>query len=344
VSDALSLTVKDVEALDEAQAQAVLDAWVKARRAELPEALARSTSKGHARLGKRALYQLKSGGVAVAEPSVPAQGGAAGAAKREELEAVLSPVLGTGERAFFFARPVRGGGLEIFQGIFSDELGLLQFEGSQTNRSSYRRRMSELHAETPARVIFVDWERVRLELGHAITLNGPAKTPLAEDVGHALRRLGVVAAPLTVDVPAPGDDDAGVAAEAGRGLHEEAEIAQWLPSEQALARLTERFTTVNTVDEKLALARAAADAFFTPPMRQHWARRLWLTAEVFERTGRPARGAQARAEARSLAHGTAPSSWAHRLFEKAVELAVSPPPADLGPAPLPMPPGVSTSR
>ena len=104
------MTAQQVEALPEKEAGQVLDAWVKAKRSELPAALRESTSKAHARLAKKALYQLQSSGVTVAEPPKPAAPSVE-VKESNDFPAVLSHQISSGERAFFFAVPFRGGEL-----------------------------------------------------------------------------------------------------------------------------------------------------------------------------------------------------------------------------------------
>src|SRR5439155_22428339 len=115
---------------------------VKARRSELAEALARSKNKSVARAAKKALYQLKSSGVAVAEAAPQKSAPTAAAdAPGEEMPALISSILGTGERALFFVRPVRGGGLEIYQAVVHDEVGIQQLDRGTTSRAEYRRHL-----------------------------------------------------------------------------------------------------------------------------------------------------------------------------------------------------------
>ncbi len=147
MTDPLSLTPEQAEHLPEAEAAQALAAWVQARRPELPEALSRSTSKVHARLAKKALYQLKSSGVAVMATPAPAPALVTNPAPVEDFGGVISAPLGTGERALFFARPVRGGGLDVYQGILHDEFGVIQLEQARATRDQWRRRMRE--ASTP---------------------------------------------------------------------------------------------------------------------------------------------------------------------------------------------------
>src|SRR3954466_14833466 len=111
--DPLTLSAPDVEKLPEGQALEVLAAHVKAKKPDLPEALAESKSKELARAAKKALYQLKSSGVAVAEtPKAGAAPAAAPAKGLSEFPALMTPALGTGERVVFFGRQQKGG-LEI---------------------------------------------------------------------------------------------------------------------------------------------------------------------------------------------------------------------------------------
>ena len=146
-----------------------------------------------------------------------------------------------------------------------------------------------------------------------------------------LRRLEVLPAvsaaePLSV----PEDGDAGLALEAAQ-LHEEPELRGWLPPEGELKVLAARVQEVQT--SPLALSeqqraeqleervRAMAQAFFTPERSRLYARRLWLTADVFERSGRMHLAQVARAEARRLFH-QAPgvfSRFAEALYTKLLQ-------------------------
>src|SRR5687768_12836530 len=137
--DPLKLSVADVEKLSEAQALEVLAAHVKAKQKELPEALAGSKSKPLARAAKKALYQLRSSGVELAEPAVEAGPQPTISGPAVELPGLLSPILGTGERMVFFGRPSRGGGVDFYQAVIHDEYGVQQLDHGETNRSRYRR-------------------------------------------------------------------------------------------------------------------------------------------------------------------------------------------------------------
>lgn len=330
MTDFLSMTAQQVEGLPEAKAQEVLEAWVKAKKPELPQALASSTSKAHAKLAKKALYRLQSSGVAVPEAPKAAAPVKVLTEPKNEFSGVLSMQLGTGERAFLFGIPLPGGGLDVFHGIVNDEFGIVQLGSDRANRSTYRKRMDKLRSDLEARVMLVPIERMKLELGRAMTLNERSKTRYDNDFAEMLNRARIEPADPDVPIPPlePGDDQT---REAGAALHEIFEIAQWLPSEKDLAALSSQVDAIRNgplplsdeqKDKKVReLARKLAGEVFTPAVRLLYARRLWYTAEVTEFHGRPEDSKKARAEARRLAHETTPSRFAEQLFEKALPQA-----------------------
>jgi hypothetical protein len=333
MSDFLAMTPEQVEGLPQEQVEAVLTAWVKAKRVELPRALAGSQSKPLAKLAKKALYQLKSMGLEVLEGRAPETADATKAATPAEstgLPGVLSPILGTGERAILFAAPIRGGGLEIFQGIISDEFGLVQLGTGQTNRNAYRARMRELERDGQLQVLKVPLSRMKEELGRAMTQNERSNTRLPEDWQGALRKLGVT--PQDPDFPIPPlepDDASG--AEAATALHSEPELQQWMPGEAELTQLAQKAEEVRSSplaltdaqkDEQLAQrAAAVAREFLTPERRKLYARRLWSIAELFDATLRAEKAQVTRAEARRLFHGTEPSPFVEEMFLRAARQA-----------------------
>lgn len=346
------MSAKDAAALPANELAEVLRAWVKAGKAELPQALAASGDKAVARAAKKALYQLKSSGVAVPE-AAPAKAEAAlpaaepAAAVDEVASGILSHVLGTGERALFFARPKAGGGLELFQCILHDELGIQQLDRAESNRSAFRKRLKEVRTHKEP-VLIVDLERVKRELGRAWQRNVEAHVPLPRDAEVALRRLEVQPVEGQEPLPPPEPGDEALAAR-GAQLFEEDELAQWLPPEASIRVLAQRVQEVEASPLTLSPAQkkqqldakveATAKEFLTPAMRALYARRLWSTAEIFEATGRAEPARLCRATARSLAAGTAESPFVHRFFARVIELSAS-----AGKAGLPAPPAPEPGR
>ncbi len=226
-SDPLAVTAEEAAAMAPGELEQVLAAWVKAGRAELPLALAAQAAGPQAKLAKKALYQLRSRGVPVeapAGPTAPAPAAAAAAAEAE-LPGALSALLGTGERAVVFARPVRGGGLTVYQGVYSDEEGLLQLVATPSTRGEYRRRLAELRADPQVRTLEVSWARVRLELGQALWLADRAATPPPAQVMDLVRPLQLDPVdPAATPLPEPEEGDDRLAARAA-SLRQERELA-----------------------------------------------------------------------------------------------------------------------
>lgn len=343
---ALALDAAKAEALGEGELKEALGHWVKAGNAALPEALAGSSNKAAARLARKALYQLKSKGVEAKAPSRPEPAAApAPAAPSDELPGLLSHVLGTGERALFFGRPQRGGGLELYQCILHDELGLQQLSQAESNRAAFRRRVREVR-ERKEPILEVGLDRVREELGRAWGQSVRAKSPVPTETDALLRRLGIERLDALPDVPAPAPEDAGLAARAG-ALFEQPEIAEWLPPEPELRALAQTLdeaatsplalTPAQQADARASKVAARAKAFFTPAVRQLYGRRLWAMGEVYQVTGRAEAGALARSAARQLFHGEGPTAFGERLFARVLELSPAAPPPGAQAAALPPP-------
>lgn len=318
------MTKEQVEQLSEPKAAEVLAAWVKAKRTELPSALMGSSSKVHAKLAKKALYQLQSAGVATEAPKPEGEAVSVESAPAE-FEGVLSMQLGSGERAFLAAIPIRGGGLELFTGIVHDELGLAQIGSERSNRGAWRKHLNQLRSDKKTRNMIVTFDRLKLELGRALWLTRESKTDLETNIEEGLARLGITPIKELVEVPPLEAGDADGAAD-GAELFSLFEFEQWLPSEKDLATLAQRVEAVKILplDEaqktakQLTLCRELAAEVFTPATRLLYARRLMYAAELLDANGSAADAKRARAEARRLAHGTAPSTFAEQLFIRAL--------------------------
>lgn len=319
------MTKEQVEALPEPKAAEVLAAWVKAKRSELPSALMGSSSKVHAKLAKKALYQLQSAGVAAPESKPVSESATASTESTPEFEGILSMQLGSGERAFLAAIPIRGGGLELFTGIVHDELGLAQIASERNNRSNWRKHMQALKSDKAQRHMAVPFARVKLELARALWLTNESKTDLETDIRDGLARLGVEPVDPNFPVPALEAGDAEGAAD-GAKLFELFEFQQWLPGEKDLASLAARVDAVKILpiddaakqEKSIAQCRALAAEVFTPAIRTLYARRLMYAGELLDANDAPNDAARVRAEARRLAHGSAPSTFAEQLFIKAL--------------------------
>lgn len=328
------LSASQIEALSADAAATAVQACLTEQRIDVLTALATSAKKPLAKLAKKALYQLKSSGVAVPEtkavaPSAPR----APTAGTEELPAVLSAIIGTGERAMLFGRTLKGGhGLESFQCVLSDTLGLLDFRREETSRGDYKRHLKAIRQQ-PQGSIEVPYSRALEELQHALFLHQRAGTLLPSDDAESLvRRLGLtpkerVLPMLTADAQAAPSD--------AQTLHREREIATWLPPEPLIRVLLHRLEEVRasplqlTETQRVAQTRLkleqTAQEYATPEIAALYARRLLNMAEIFEATGRATTASTARSEALHIQSSAPnkPAPFFVALFEKVLQLAAA---------------------
>jgi len=340
-----------VETLPEPLALAVLEAAVRGRSAALPEALAGSSLKPLAKAAKKALYQLRSSGVAVAQPARANEPPPPAEPQEETPPTLLSALTGNGERAMILARPVRGG-LETAHLVYSDERGVTHLSIHEASRGMYRRQLKEVRAGRTPPAVELSLEEAKARLAGAVFLNERSGTARPEGLTEFLRHLDVVASERPVTIPSPTPEDAGQD-ERGAALHDEKELSEWLPDEpqlRALASTWEGLGPEGRLDRPRVEQqfREAAEAYFTPPLRALYAQRLWEMATFFERTARADAAALAQSQARLLAHAERLPRFAHQLFVKVIRLTeealaaspgmgavpsgLGPPPASVGPA------------
>jgi hypothetical protein len=181
-------------------------------------------------------------------------------------------------------------------------------------------------------VVEIPLEAARELIAEAAGTNLRSKTPFPAGMDLALSHLGIRAWESPRELPEPTGGDQGLAVN-GATLHDEPEIAQWLPPIDALRELALKAQEIAVsplyIDETQRAQQlrqtiqTLAEAFFTEPMRKLYARRLWHMADQFDRGGRSGAATLARAEARRLFHG-APglfSPFGLKLFEKVLSLS-----------------------
>jgi hypothetical protein len=325
-------------ALSTELARGVIEAAVALRRPAPAEVLSTSSDREVAKAARRALYRLRSAGVAVTErprapePS-PASAPAPSAPATESLPGFASIPDGTGQRALLLAQPIRGG-VEVVEALVSDELGLLSLSRAEMSRGAWRKLTRSPEME---RLLPLSTEDGRGLVAEAVRCNLATRTPFPPDSDLALRHLGIEAAAEELPpLPVPEEGDAALAVESG-ALHREPELAAWLPPEAELKRLALRVDEVRT--SPLALSpeqqtealrervRTQAEEFFDAQRRRLYARRLWTVATALERRGADHPATVARATARRMFHG-APGlfpPFAEQLFGKVLALMARPP-------------------
>ena len=309
-------------------ALAVLEAAVVGRLPGPAERLSEDARKAVAKEARRALYRLRSAGVALAEPERPAPPPVAQPAAAETLPAFVTLPDGTGQRALLIAQPRRTG-IELMEAMVSDELGLISLVRSELARGAWR---ALLRGDGLKPFLQIGFDEARAMLSQAARHNLDTRTPFPPEAEVVLGRLGVQpAAEAPPPLPHSEDGDASLAVESAR-LHGEPELAPWLPPETELRRLALRVDELRT--SPLALTpeqqtqalrerlRAQVEAFFTEARRQLYARRLWDVATGLERRGATEPARMARATARRLFHATAETlpGFAEALFAKVLAL------------------------
>jgi hypothetical protein len=328
--DAAAATPAAVEALPPALAEAILEGAVIAGSLALPEALSRSNVKLLAKAAKKALYRLRSKGIAAAEAPRPA----AEAPRTPEVEALpclITSVTSDGKRGLVLGRSLRAG-IESVQAVLSDELGVIELTLNEVKRGAYRDRIKE--ARSTGIAVEIPRQQGATLLAEAAALNLRSRTPFPPDLDAALRHHGVQPATAEPTLPPPEPDDVqGVLK--GHTLFETAEISHWVPPQAELRKVVQKLeeathsplslSDAQREEQALQAVRSLARAFFTPEVRKRYALRLWAMADFFERSARIGPAQVARAEARRLFHGPEEpfSRFAEFLFEKVLASALA---------------------
>jgi hypothetical protein len=323
-----------VEPLPEALAAAVLEAAVLEGQPALPEALSASSVKPLAKAAKKALYRLKSRGVAVPEAPRPAAPEAPRpAAATELLPGLVSAMTSQGERGLVLARVLRGSaGVEMVQAQLSDVRGVVALQLGDKSRANWRKLVKEGLAH--GGIVEIPAADAAALLAEAAGINLRSHTPFPAGLDVALRHFGVQPQVEPTVLPPPEPEDVRRAME-GDVLHATPEMASWLPPEPEMRRLVQKVDEV--VHSPLALSdvqrqeqlqqavHSVVREYFTPELRQRYALRLWRMADYFERSGRPREGEIARGEARRFFHDALEpySRFAERLFDKVLALVAA---------------------
>jgi hypothetical protein len=253
----------------------------------------------------------------------------------EPLPALLTSIDGTGERVLEIARPLRGGGIEAIQFLYTDEQGVQRLQVTELSRGDYRRVVKQATSPGEDAAVEIPHAEALERLAAAAGINLRTRTAFPQGLDTVMRHLGVQARDVPLALPPPEPEDERLAHE-GHKLHEEPEMRGWLPPMPELERLAHTvhelessplaLTPAQRNEELIQAAHAHAHAFFAPEaLRRLYASRLWEMGQHFERLGKEHPAQVARAEARRLWHGATepPSRFAERLYEKALLYAMA---------------------
>ncbi|MFN2550235.1 MAG: hypothetical protein ABR567_22660 [Myxococcales bacterium] len=286
-----------IAALPEMLALALVHAAGREKKSDLLLQLALRPEKTLAKESKRELQKLKQKGVAVQEIRPQGEAVLKPLPEAEAPPCYASSIDAYGERAVWWARPARQG-VEVVQVVISDVKGILAADALGLSRRSYRefvKRLPRTNVVTTAEIPKDHARQLIAEAESAGVRNGFAPP---ESYAQALRMLGP--APETPP-PSPGlalelGDDALAHQLAGAALFDDPLFVSWIPEEDALRSFALKVDEIgvsqlyiDAAQRRQAFERAAEEAalaYFTPPRRSLYARRLVEMAHVLAGVGR----------------------------------------------------------
>jgi hypothetical protein len=105
---------------------------------------------------RRALYKLSQKGLAVPEPKISADTRPA-FRLGPEIEGYISSTDGAGNRLVWLVRPHPGGGIQVLQGMFNDQEGLVHANAGVTRRKELRKMAEEMKESQGFTMVAVPW-------------------------------------------------------------------------------------------------------------------------------------------------------------------------------------------
>lgn len=315
--------------LPDALAQAVVEAAVQIEHADFLKAVAEQGAKGAASAAKRGLAILRSKGI---EVEVEERGEAvfkADVQRPDDLMCFLSTCDGTGERALWVPRAIRGG-LQLTTALLSDTAGLLQVVSDEVSKRSFKRLREELIERAgPHGITLLEIPPARARGYLALAR---AMTPRGLTIDQEAQLTGLTGDPKDAVSPAralpalPAEQEAQRLAESDR-LLEEKESKSWIPSLDATQKFAAKCSELKAKKELAedalrqqleAEGAQAAESYFDAACRERYAGRLFELVEALGATQRTEAAERAGACARALLAGVATKQipFCLQLFRK----------------------------
>jgi hypothetical protein len=333
---------RDVAALPEPLARALVRAAGEAQRADVLAELAQVAPRPLSKEAKREVQRLKQRGVQVRDIPLSGEPVVKPVPEAEAPPSYASSIDAYGERAVWWVRPGKGG-VEVVQAVISDVKGILAIDALALPRKGFREFVKRLPRGGMVATAEVPKDYARHLIAAAAeegARNGFAPPPAYND---ALRVLGPAPQPAP---PSPGEglelaaEDETAHAMAGAALFVDPLFMAWIPEEDALRSFALRVDEIAVsqlyIDEaqrKAAFEHAAEDAahaYFTPQRRARYARRLVEMAHVLASEQRLDTARAALAVSRALLRDDgANNPFCRALFAHALEERLK------TPAPLP---------
>jgi hypothetical protein len=323
---------EEVASLPGPLAAALARAALAASRVDLLAALAGHAEKDTAKEAKRCLHVLRTRGVEVPEAPRPPAPTPAAAPAEPPLAALASLLDGHGERAVWLPRALPGRGIELAQGVLSDERGLLSLQMGIIGRKEWRTFARDvLERGATVGVAEVPRERVHAWIVQARAQNERTGQRVPDGTDLWLNQLGP-AAPVPApgaSLPAPSEEEEREAVASSGSLHELPVFRSWFADEDFLRKLAARLDEVQVsplyIDEhqrRTQFDRVIADGveeYLDPARRERLSGRLLVMAEHLLDRGDEVGARRAAAAARAVAAGKpgATIPFARLLVEKA---------------------------
>ena len=319
----------EIAGLPEMLALALVHAAGRESRQEVLLQVALGGNKALAKDAKRELQKLKQKGVQVKEVRPQGEAVLKPLPEAEAPACYASSIDSYGERAVWWAQAARQG-MEVVQVVTSDLKGILAADALALSRRSYREFVKRLPRTNVVTTAEVPKDHARQLIADAEaegTRNGFAPP---ESYAGALRLLGPAPA---VPPPPPGSaldlgGDELAHQLAGAALFEDPLFMSWIPEEDALRSFALKVDEIavsqlyiDAPQRQQAFERAAEDAalaYFTPPRRQLYAKRLLEMAHVLAHVGRMDAARTALAVSRALP-GEVPGPFCRALFTHALQ-------------------------
>ena len=267
-------------------AVALVDAWLTGLNAAAIAAIADAESVASAprKAARRALAVLKARGVTVPERPKTTKA----EERAESLEATLIPCDSFGTWSVAITSRDASGRYRIAEVIGREPAGVIQAAGGWLSGSQLKegRARAQNNVGMAPVVVPLAWARARVKA--ALELNGKSGqvVPLGYEACRELFEVAVEGAPEhpIADLEGKAAEDAEARVKASGSLHDEPELAGWLPDRRALDEMMQnvgnRLGPQGTQDPEAvntALTEevdAATDRYFTPEMREQLASRM----------------------------------------------------------------------
>jgi hypothetical protein len=319
--------------------EAFVRIWEKARETDPLLDLARlSKDAGVQKSLRRVLHRLRSAGVDLADQpgSRPSILQRVAAEEERPVPCFLTETSAEGSESVIIARYVRGG-VAVAQAILSDEVGLVEFEGSVVGRSRYREIRRTMEHEEEGRWLEIPYAEARQRLDRGADRSREKGRALPEKYIELSVHFPKVEPALLPSAREmfPRDSLAPDLLEKSASLLDRIEFGLWRPAQTFMNAMVEKLEEIRQsqviisdeqrIEQVRRLLETAADRMLEgAEERRRFQERLFAMAVYLERQGRSDAARQAAAAAWPLSDADFQPST-HPFFSRLARLGFLPP-------------------